>query len=362
MRQRNGIVECWRLLFTWFVLMLHSAYVSNGADAMFKGGWIGVEFFFLLSGYLMAKQESTLIPADGPTTVGRDTLRFILQKIKRLMPYYTFALIINFIVWSIPFGGFSRRYVGRAISGLLNYIFAYSAGFRNEDFFYLGYSWYISAMVLSMLLLFPLLRRNRTMFYCVYAPLITVFGMGLFAFLYRKLGYVTSGGWVLSNGILRASFNLCLGCLSYALSEKLKQYQFTRLGAHLLSVVLLLGTVIGSYRIIFLQADHINDFLLVLLFALMIAIAFSEKSSISFSFRPSVGNLIGNFSYAVFITSNCWSYLIARLFPDWTYQKAVAVYVVLALLCACSCMLICDTFVKCYQKMRDKILRTIIAC
>ena len=62
MKRRNGIVECWRLLFTFFVLMLHSAYVSDGEHAMFKGGWIGVEFFFLLAGHLMANQESKLPP------------------------------------------------------------------------------------------------------------------------------------------------------------------------------------------------------------------------------------------------------------------------------------------------------------
>lgn len=198
------------------------------------------------------------------------------------------------------------------------------------------------------------------MFYFVYAPLITIFGMGLFAFLYRKLGYVTSDEWILSNGVLRSSFNLSLGCISYTLSEKLKQYQFTRLGTHILSGVLLLGTALSAYRIIFLQADHINDFLLVFLFALMIAIAFSGKSSISFSFDSKVGNFIGNLSYAIFITSNCWSYLIARLFPEWSYQKALTVYVILALLCAFGCMLICSLLTKCYQKTKDKILRAII--
>lgn len=198
------------------------------------------------------------------------------------------------------------------------------------------------------------------MFYCVYAPLITIFGMGLFAFLYRKLGYVSSDAWILSNGILRASFNLCLGCISYALSEKLKQYQFTRLGTHILSGVLLLGTALSAYRIIFLQEDLINDFLLVFLFVLMIAIAFSEKSSISFSLAPKAGDFIGNLSYAIYITSNCWSYLIARLFPEWSYQKALTVYVILALLCAFACMLTCGLLAKCYQMTKDKILRVII--
>lgn len=36
--KRNGVIECLRMMFTLYVLLLHSAYVSHGEEAMFKGG------------------------------------------------------------------------------------------------------------------------------------------------------------------------------------------------------------------------------------------------------------------------------------------------------------------------------------
>lgn len=292
MRKRNGLVECLRLLFTAYVLLVHSTYVSHGEEALFKGGWLGVEFFFLLSGYLMAREEAQL-PAGGE--LGVDTARFMAKKIRRLFPYLAFAIVVNFAVWSIPFSRFTVQYAERAMSGLLNFIFAYSAGFPGDEFFYLGYSWYISAMVLSMLFLFPLLHRNRKTFYGVYAPIIILFGMGLFAFKYGRLGYVTSDDWVLSNGVLRASFELCLGCLCYIASEKLKTCRFTKTGARLLSVLLLLGTAAVSVRIIFLGEASILDFLLIFPLAVIVIIAFSEKSSISFSMGGWYQQIFGEF-------------------------------------------------------------------
>lgn len=357
--KRNGLIECLRLMFTMYVLLHHSAFVSHGEEAMFKSGWLGVEFFFLLSGYLMAREEAHM-PSGNVDTLGPDTFRFISKKIKRLFPYLAFAFIVNFVVWSIPSSRFSAQYVEHAISGLLNFIFAYSAGFHSEDFFYIGYSWYISAMILTMVFLFPLLRKNRKTFMYVYAPLIVFFGMGLFAFMYGRVGYAISDDWILSNGILRASFDLCLGCLSYTVSEKLKSYNFTHFGAQLLSAALLLGTAIVSYRIIFLGANSINDFLLIFLLALIIAIAFSEKASISFSLGEKASTFWGNFSYAIYITSNCWSYFIARMFPDWSYKKAVLVYILLAVICALACMATCAMIGQLYRKYQGKILRKII--
>lgn len=324
-----------------------------------RGGWIGVEFFFILSGYLMAREENS-IPLVSSDSVGPDTARFILKKVKRLFPYLAFSVVVNFTVWSIPFGGVTLRYLEHAISGLLNFIFAFSAGFPSDAFFYLGYSWYISAMILCMLLLFPLLHKNRKMFNCIYAPLIVLFGMGLFAFKYRGVGFVSSKDWVLSNGILRASFGLSLGCLSYVAAEKLQSYNFTRFGEKLLSVLLLIGTAVVSYRIIFLDANSINDFLLIFLLAAIVTIAFSEKSAIHFSLGTRAGNFLGNFSYALYITSNCWSYLVARMFPDWPYQKALIVYLVLAILCAFACMAVCFIIGKLFSKVKEPLKSLII--
>ena len=297
-------------------------------------------------------------PASGVQNIGNETVKFISKKVKKLFPYYTYALLINFIVWNIPFNGISKKTIERAISGLLNYVLAYSAGFRNGDFFYLGYSWYISAMIIAMFIIFPLIRLKGEIFYCIYAPLISILGMGLFAFLYRQLGYVSSENWILSNGVLRASFGLCIGCLSNIMSKKIESTNFTKLGENILSIILIITTALTTYRVVFLRSNYIFDFLIIYMFAIMISIAFSKKCTIYFELSHSVAIFLENLSYAIYITSNCWSYLIARIYPNIEYQSAVKLYVILVVICSISCIIICDLISK--INIKKKIVNILV--
>ena len=63
---RNGKVELYRFIFSVIILLFH-AYLADPLQpnvnqvgttlAMFPQGALGVEFFFLLSGFLMARND-----------------------------------------------------------------------------------------------------------------------------------------------------------------------------------------------------------------------------------------------------------------------------------------------------------------
>ena len=349
-----------RILFTFYVLLLHSAYISNGNDAMFAGGWLGVEFFFLVSGYLMAASEDKLPEFSlGKNQLGKETIYFISKKILNLLPYFTFALIVNFVVWYLP-NNLSNISLTRAISGTLNYIGGFTIGFHNNDFFYLGYSWYISAMILAMYVLYPLLRKNRDVFYCILAPLITLFGLGFYAHFYGTLGYVSSNQYLLSSGLIRGIFEIALGCCCYKICKIVKNIKFTKLASHIMSIVLILLIYLVSYRIIYWGNSSIIDFILLFIIALCIILAFSDKCSISFQLSAKLSSFSGNFSLALYICSNCWSYLIARLYPTMPYNKALILYLFLATSCALICMFVCYLCKVFYNRYKNRIIEKFI--
>ena len=364
MKARNGLIEVARWLFTFFVLIFHSNALPQGGNALFKGGWLGVEFFFLLAGFFMAQYEDFLPEPDNMASIAKDTTRFILKRTKRLLPYLIFALIVNFVVWNLPSGGGDKfLLLPRILSGIITFVGGYAIGFDPSEFVYVGYSWTIAAMLIVMYMLFPLIRRNRRMFYHVYAPLFVLFGMGFFAYNFGgKLGTIAPDQWVISNGTLRGLFEISLGCICYRLAKAMQKHTFTKFGARLLSLSFILGMMLISYRVIFMEqsAPFSNDYLMFFLIAAMIVVALSGKSSINFELNQKSSYFSGEFTYALYICSCCWSHFLAVLFPEWPYSKALIVYLALTIACALVCMVVCAALGKSFSKVKEPLKKLIL--
>ena len=102
MKQRNATIELMRFLFASSIILFHIAgtlwdrklilFSSEEFKlTLFRNGYIGVEFFFLVSGFLMAKsiyrrQSQACIGKLQPEPVGVETIRFLWGKVKALWP------------------------------------------------------------------------------------------------------------------------------------------------------------------------------------------------------------------------------------------------------------------------------------
>ena len=61
-KTRNGTIDFWRFIFAIYIMLYHLKETPFFADleaitSWAKGASIGVEFFFILSGFLMAKPK-----------------------------------------------------------------------------------------------------------------------------------------------------------------------------------------------------------------------------------------------------------------------------------------------------------------
>ena len=72
------------------VLIHHCTY------GIFIGGWIGVDIFFVLSGYLI----TSLIQAEYQKTGGLNFKNFYIRRVLRLYPALIFCVILANILWS----------------------------------------------------------------------------------------------------------------------------------------------------------------------------------------------------------------------------------------------------------------------
>lgn len=197
------------------VICLHYS-TSFCGRSIFGGGSVACEMFFMISGYLMMpsiKQENT----------GIDAVRFITEKLKKIYPLFFVSAIIYYLLYyginieqnifsaaeeveKVFWGGIllSEIGIGRAI----------------------GHTWYISAMLIGMFILFPILSKtaHNKYFACVYAPVISGF---IYAYLKARYGmtqadtYAMTGDAVLIvfPNLMRALAGLMLGCFVYCVSE-----------------------------------------------------------------------------------------------------------------------------------------------
>lgn len=298
---------------------------------IFPSGAICVEFFFLVSGYLMA-QSVFKMPPLRPGSLGRDTLAFMRKKIRALCPNYYIAWFIGFIVYITA-------------NNLLNFTDIMKTFFRCiyeltfltlSGLIYIrinGAVWYISAMLLMMFLIYPLLRKYYEFFTNVLAPLIAIFLLG---YMMKTFGHLRTGTQWLNftyKGNLRAMAELCIGISLYPVSQKLKRLSLTGIPRIFLSFAEAFGYFALLYCSSLPKATK-WDFLFLLFLAISVLISFSEQSYFFKLLNNRFSIWCGTFSLSLYLSHMFYARQLPLLFPSRTYEKLLVPYWILALLTA----------------------------
>lgn len=192
-------------------------------------------------------------------------------------------------------------------------------------------AWYISAMLLTMFILYPILHSRRDLFLNVIAPLLCIFIMGYFAKYEKKLSF-TDGVFA----IMRGTVCICFGCMAYRVCEALKRHQIAKATGVMLTII-----EWSCYISIFVTAFFIGrgmyDFIAVFILAVGVAISFSEKSYSGKIFRGALCRFLGKLSLAVYLNHM----LIIYLFRDFNMPLGMKKEIILLFALTFALSLIC---------------------
>lgn len=341
----NGGLDFWKLIFTFVIVIYHGGQIGDGDNPLALGA-TAVEFFFILSGYFMAV-SAVRKPQVVPGTLGHETAGFIWHKIKAILPYYLFGYTLSFLTYCVfILEGEAPKTIVEKLSGVIpNFFLLSTTGIKESTV--LGMSWYISAMLLSMCVLYPLLRKYTNMYLRIIAPLSAVLLAG---YLYQKYGSLSLTYELdifVTKEILRAIMGLNIGCTVYVVSEKLKGVSFTAFSR------LLLGLFEWGCYAIALVGMHYMDkkfsFTELFLFFFALCVTTSKQALWGRLFDHRFIQFTNRFSLALYLCHSAVRRVIRYVEPAWGYYRTILFFFILSILVALFCMAVVKLCQKWWQ-------------
>lgn len=298
MKQRKQMIDLMRIVFSIVIFcnhLNHIAQASESINIIMRFEYLGVEFFFIVSGYLMASSALKY----NRMNAGNATLRFCLRKWIIILPYYLVAWLIGFIVahYAPPYS-FQQIFKDLLLS-VPAILQLGIAGFPAYQV--LGPTWYISAMLFSMLVLFPMLLLWKDNFSFIIAPIVIIMFYG---YLLKNVGSLATidplENGIVYTGLLRGMAGISLGCLCFKGAQFLASQNLSSSCKALLTaaeIICYCGAVLGMCT----QYVMRPDFFVVILLAVGVTLTFSGQSNIgrmdlsipNFNWGGQPGNLFG---------------------------------------------------------------------
>ena len=327
--KRVGEMEFLRFIFSIIIVFHHSRNFIGNETALFLNGSFAVEFFFILSGFLMMKSVSKM--SEQPGNLGAETFLFIKKKYLALYPDVIISWIIGAVV-TIVIGQLSLMAIANLVrDGVWEMSLLTMTGLRlntiNDAL------WYLSSMLLAMAILFPLLRKYKNTAKLVIIPLITVLIFGYFAAEHSSIRSPFDWLGVTYRGNLRAIADMGVGIISCQITEVFQTKKLTVFFKSLLTGVKYVG-ILGLVMYMYFIRDAARlpyDMFCIVAIAVVIGLIFSRQTYGERLFNNGVVGFLGKFSLPLYLSHYYWADLMIPLLPENTGKaKATVIYFALS--------------------------------
>lgn len=346
-KNRNGKIDFLKFLFAVIVLIHHSRYVVGDKNSLFLGGSYAVEFYFLVSGYLMMASIKKM--SERTLSLGAETGAFLLKKYKSFCPE---ILITYIIAFAVTFLGTKTKFFTLLTTTFSEVLLINMTGIWAKSVN--GAIWYLSSMLIAMAILFPLLRKYGDTALYVIIPVGSVLLLGWFCGNVKSPRNPTEWlGWTYK-GNLRALAELGIGISLYPVVEKLKKMKFTVFGRILLTLAeYACYTQLIHYM--YTSTATRKDYFYLLIYAIALIISFSQQG-IDVPVFNGRFSWLGKYSFSLYLSHHFYSKNIRTFFPELSDKRLLAVYYGVSVVTALAVMLLSDAIRKYGSKLNLKRL------
>lgn len=351
-KQHNYEIDFLKLFFMFMIVVVHSEFIF-GKRLYFLNGALAVEFFFLVSGYLMAKSADKIVQISEQTkkkiNIGKETIKFIFHK---------YSLIFLPFLVSIIACIFIRSYFGapNLADNLINSVWELFCGqmFGLWGYLSTGVEWYLSAMFAAMWILFPLYLKKRDTFSYIIAPLLMLFALGWVSFTYGNLTDGTGlwSGFVFK-GMVRGLAEVAAGVICYEIVKKMSKINWTKLGHIVLTLIEIVCYALSSLYMLF-HLPSSQDTIIFLLLMVAVSITFSEQSYVFKLFKDPKWLYCSSFSGVLLFCNLVWGVVMKNKMIYRTPKERALTYVALSIATTLVVLLIVKIIQAVVKKFKNK--------
>lgn len=320
---KSNTVSFWRIIFTFLIVLLHIGYG--------RGSYIAVEFFFVLSGFLIAKKVYS-------SSCSKGVLGYIWNRFSRLYPIYFIALIIYIMVleYQATPSGFLINGL-KDIPGFWKQLLMLTP-FGNPPAFFVNIpAWYVCVLFYVSIVMYALLKYVPKRIIIPILTIISVLILGYYFYvagnldLFEEYSEINIGNAKIvlgSDGVFRGIAEISLGVLLYVVYDKTKDKikSSHMIIYHVVEFLLFIGVITAS---VFMNHTRL-DF--AYLFVILICVYFAFLPYESKLFNNKFINYLGGLSYSIYLNHAIFAWVIfAEYANNWnlirTLQYIVCVLV-----------------------------------
>lgn len=354
-KKYNSEIDLAKFLFSIIIVLYHSnKLVAAEGFELLPFGYTATDFFFMVSGYLMVKSSKRYEAAP----LGKSTFDFVFNKIKSFYPYLFFAFVVAFVVRQFSFRlekDFSVvTFLKDSVLAINEVLLLHNTGI---DFgkIYNGPTWYISAMIFSMAIIFPILLRFKEWFVNIGSLVIAVV---CYAFTSQEKGTLNSLGWngFTSMGILRAIAGLCLGCFLCALIDRVNSKEIV-LKKKAKVLLWLAEAAMFALLLVIMQFEGENryDYIAVILIFFICFIILSGLTGFKELLHEKLCSFLGKASLVIYFNHRVVIFFLNAVAPDLAYEKTILLYFVCSAVMAAAAQIVVSLGKICWTKISPSL-------
>lgn len=306
-RKINSNIELYRFVFACIIYLYHfRAYADQHVlHGNFSGGYLGVEFFFVLSGFYFAKNYFNKKPLES-------SLVFLKNRIKRLYPEYILSLIV-LLACSWIAGRGEYNIIREVTHGWPDF-FCVQTFFVNRNVN--SILWFVSVNLWVSFIVFLLYQHCTKKGFSLIA-LFSVITIIVILFLFIGHLDVTQNTYFYLDGFLRGIAEMFLGAAGYFFAYTAPYGVRNSISSIFIAPVLMVITVF----ITFFCGENRFDFIVLFLMLLLVIsedLSFEKRESCNVM-KDRIFIYLGSISYSLYLNQVLIQKIVHTLFPGRNY-------------------------------------------